>query len=105
MNGWWFYIAIAALVGVWFLGKSSGYESGHKAGVFDAPAYFASIESEKQRSEAYDHERDLALAAAQPSMMMCLDLLGVDVTAIEEEVREDMIKDSMTEYDLRSEPY
>lgn len=103
MNGWWFYIAIAALVGVWFLGKSSGYESGHKAGVFDAPAYFASIEAEKQRAEVYDHERDLARAAAQPSMMQCMKILGVDVTAIEEAVREDMIEDSMTADDLRSD--
>ena len=105
MYGVAFWVALVAGTGGWYLGKSSGYESGYRDGLYGAPAYFAAETAERERAESLQHERDLAYAAAQPSMMMCLDLLGVDTTAIEEEVREDMIEDSMTEYDLRSEPY
>lgn len=99
------WIGIVALAGGWFLGNRSGYQNGHLDGLHDAPENFAAQTTERKRAEDLQHQRDLAYAAAKPSMMECLDTLGVDVTAIEEAVREDMIEDSMTEYDLRSDQY
>ena len=105
MNAAFVWIVIAVAAGSWFFGKSAGYSRGHKDGLSESPAHFAAKEADKRRSEEIQMELELARVAAHPSMMMCLDVLGVDVTAIEEEVRSDMIEDSMTEYDLRSEPY
>lgn len=105
MNAAFVWIVIAVAAGSWFFGKSAGYSDGHKDGLNEAPAHFAAKEADKRRSEETQKELELARVAVQPSMMMCLDILGVDISGIEEEIREDMIEDSMTEYDLRSEPY